>query len=130
MKKEVFLDTNFMLVPLKFKLDIFSDLNRLLDYQLELTTATPVITELKKISKSKGKTGMAAKFALKLIKVNKEHGKLKVLKGTMPADDWIFNHAKETGAIICTNDIALKNRLFGVKGRVIGLKSRSSIGFI
>ncbi len=52
MKKEVFLDTNFMLVPLKFKLDIFSDLNRLLDYQLELTTATPVITELKKISKS------------------------------------------------------------------------------
>jgi rRNA-processing protein FCF1 len=129
-KKEVFLDTNFLLVPLQFKLDIFSELERLMDYQLEITTGTPIITELKKITKNKGKKGMAAKFALKLIDVNKEHGKIKVLKGTMPADDWIVEHAKESGAIICTNDILLKKRLFGIKARVISLKSKSSIGFV
>lgn len=129
-KKEVFLDTNFLLVPLQFKLDIFSELDRIMDSQQEITTGTPIITELKKISKNKGKQGMAAKFALKLIEVNKEHGKIRIIKGTMPADDWIVKHAEETKAIICTNDILLKKRLFGVKAKVISLKSRSGIGFV
>ncbi len=129
-KKEVFLDTNFLLIPLQFKIDIFSELDRLMDYQQEITTGTPVLTELKKITKNKGTKGMAAKFALKLITVNKEHGKIKVVKGTMPADDWIVEHAKETGAIVCTNDIELKKRLLGIKTRVISLKSRSNIGFV
>jgi len=45
-------------------------------------------------------------------------------------DDWIVDYAKDTRAIVCTNDTKLRKRLkaFGIK--IITLKSKSKIGFV
>ena len=128
-KQEVILDTNFLLVPYQLKLDIFSELAFQLEPPYLLLVPTSAISELKKLSKNKGKQGMAAKFALKLVIVNKDAGKLSVVKGTAPVDDWIVAYSKEHSAIVCTNDEKLRNRLKAGRIRMIVINSRSRLGF-
>ena len=36
MKRKVFLDTSFILNSLKYKIDMFSELNRILDFNFEI----------------------------------------------------------------------------------------------
>ena len=73
---KVILDTNFFLIPEKFKVDLFKEFNRIIDEKYTLVTVEPVIEELNCLSEGNGKDARAARVGLKLFK-----GKdLKVLK--------------------------------------------------
>jgi len=119
------LDTNFLLLPYQFKIDILRELDEIIT-GYEPVISTTIYDELKKLSKKKGKHGMAAKFAIKIVDANK----VKKIKTKTGADDWVVEYCGKTGAVACTNDIKLKKKLKSKKIKVIGLKSKSRLGFL
>jgi rRNA-processing protein FCF1 len=125
---EVLMDTNFLLVPYQFKLDVFSELERLLDGPFTLVVPSCVVRELRGIAKRAGGTGAAARFALKLLESRGE--KAKTVESGLAVDDWLFEYAKANRAVVCTSDSGLKRRLKAERLRVVGLRGKSKVGFV
>ena len=110
MKKIIF-DTNFLLVPIQFKVDVFSEVGRICDFNYQLCILDKSINELENIIKSqKGKSKRAAKIALQLIKAkNIKIISTKDIEGS--ADDSIVELANKDEHIVATLDKELKKRL-------------------
>ncbi len=106
---QILLDTNFVLIPGQFRIDIFSQLK---GNQLFILDRT--LEELKKISK--------AKLALSLLKKNK----VKILKteSTKSTDDLILEIAKKKQIAVATQDKLLKQRLKKNKVKIITLRQK------
>ncbi len=124
--KKVVLDTNFLLVPYQFGIDVFVEIERVLEVPHEFIIPSGVIGELERLGKGKGKEGAAARFAKKLIGKNK----CTVVPGEGNVDNWIFEYAVREEALVATNDRALRNRLKNRRVKVISLRSRSGIGVV
>ncbi|HIP75082.1 MAG TPA: nucleotide-binding protein [Thermococcus paralvinellae] len=107
----VLVDTNFLLVPGQFGVDIIGELNRILDVKFEVVVPNVVLDELNVIErKAKGKDLMAVRMAKKLIERFKvvEIGKFR----EKPADTQIYEFAvKNPNVVVCTNDKLLKKKL-------------------
>jgi hypothetical protein len=100
----VILDTNALMVPEQFRVDIFSELNRL-GYR-ECSVPTPVLRELRHLAlKNKGLDKAAAKVGLALAE------RCSALEAEGDADLAIEALAVEKKAAVFTNDKALKKRL-------------------
>jgi len=104
-------DTNFLLVPGQFGVDIISELHRILDVKFRIAVPNVVLQELAVIErKSRGKDLMAIRMAKKLAErfETVEIGEF----GERPIDDQIFDFAvSNERVIVCTNDKGLKRRL-------------------
>ncbi|MGP8320704.1 MAG: type II toxin-antitoxin system VapC family toxin [Methanosarcinaceae archaeon] len=101
---KVIIDTNALMIPVQFNVDIFDELQRLGFDEFVLPKA--VLDELDTlVGRSKGKDRMAAKVARSLA------GRCKVVDITGFADDVIAELAWDSNAAVLTNDIRLKNRL-------------------
>lgn len=104
-------DTNFLLIPGQFGVDIISELNRILDVKFEIAVPNIVLDELNVIErKAKGKDLMAVRMAKKLAEMFNviEIGKF----GEKPTDEQIFEFAvKNSNVVVCTNDKPLKKKL-------------------
>jgi len=122
---QVILDTNFLMLAYQFKIDIFGELDRVLPKN-EFIISSKILNELEKISESSKRDKLAARFALKLIKDKK----VKIQKSNEKVDDWILDYAKNNKAIVCTNDLDLKERLKTNGIRVIGLRGKTRIDFL
>jgi len=112
---KIILDTNMLMVPVQFKIDIFSKLHG------ELYTMDLCVKELEKLSKGKDKDGAAARVALVLLKTKK----VKILKGRKRnVDSAIVEKAKDGNYIVATNDVCLIKTLktYGIK--IIRLKQK------
>lgn len=133
--KTVIIDTNMLLVPGQFKVDIFSELERVMDEPYEIGILEQSVDELKKIAATgSGEDKRAAKLAFMLV----EHQKLrdfaaatgtkckalKIIPGSSEyADDAILSIA-EDDVLVATNDGGLKRRLLERGVRVIFLKQQ------
>ncbi len=126
--RAVILDTNFLLVPFQQKLDIFSEMEYLLDFSHRYTVCSRTVSELKRLGKNRGKKGMAARLALKFLEANA--GRIEKLDTRIPVDEWIVRYAEKTGAIVCTNDRKLRKRLKARNIKIIALKGKSKLGFV
>jgi uncharacterized protein len=103
---KVLLDTNFLLIPAKFKVDIYAELERIFDKH-ELFVLDKSLVELDNIIQNqKG----AEKAAAKLAKAILEAKKPKTLKTTSKdyVDDVILGLE---GYIVATQDKELRDRL-------------------
>ncbi|MEM4397661.1 MAG: hypothetical protein QW757_03510 [Candidatus Woesearchaeota archaeon] len=81
-KKQIILDTNFLLLPFTLKIDIFSEINKIVFFPYEFVVLEQSIDELNKIASNKnekGKDREAAKLAIKLIKQKQEKNELKII---------------------------------------------------
>ena len=95
-----------MLIPAKFKVDIFSEIDRLCNFGYKLFIVDKTIGELNNIvDKQKGKEKAAAKLALLLIK-NKKVDIIETKEGKV--DDIILGL---NGYTVATQDKELKRRL-------------------
>lgn len=129
--KIVIIDTNFLLIPFQFKIDIFSELHYLIETNFTPAIPSGVVEELKKLSKGKGKEGMAARFAMKILEIYSKNKKIKTIPSEGLVDDWILKKVKSKGDfIVCTNDAELRTKLKKARIPVITMKSRSKVGFI
>ncbi|MBN1169785.1 nucleotide-binding protein [Candidatus Micrarchaeota archaeon] len=124
--KIIILDTNFLLVPFQFKINIFKELEQMLEVSHKFAISSQTISELKKIGKGKGKNGIAARLALRILETNP----IEIIKNDAAVDDWIVNYSKETNAIVCTNDTNLRRRLKSHRIKIVTMKSKSSLGFV
>jgi uncharacterized protein len=122
---KVILDSNAFFVPLEFKIDIFEELKRLLNRNLEFVLLSPVKRELELLAEGDSpKVKREAFFALKLA----EKCKLVAVEGKdEAADDVIVRVAKNWNAPVFTNDRVLKLRLRDISVPVIYLRQKSRL---
>ncbi len=123
---KVILDTNALFVPLKFKIDIFEELKRLLNRKVEFVFLSPVKRELEiLLTKDSPKIRREALFALKLaekckyVAVENDEG--------LTTDDAIVRIAKKWGSPVFTNDIQLKRKLRDISVPVIYVRQKSRL---
>ena len=114
---KVILDTNALMVPEQFNVDIFSELLRL--GYTEWQVPASVLGELRSLAKraDKGSDKIAARVAMGLAE-----GCNVVGEDNFDADQAIVELALETGAAVFTNDKALKKRLFSKGITVVYLR--------
>lgn len=118
----VILDTNFLMIPETHGVDIFSELDRILDKKYALIVPETVTDELKSL-KEKGSASerKAANVGLKLAE------KAKKISSQKTGDDEIIRLAKEKDSVVGTNDKTLKERLRNLGIPVIYLRQRSHL---
>lgn len=125
--KKVIFDTNFLLAPYKYRINIFLEVKYIVP-GVQFIISKGIVNELKSLSERKGRTSLEAKFALKILERHKEE--IDIISSTESVDKWILNYAKKYRAIVCTDDIMLKNLLKKEKLRVIMVKARSKVDFV
>ena len=107
--QKIILDTSFILTALKFKVDIFSELNRICDFEYELYILDKTLDELKgkKLGKIAGE--IIKQRNIKIIKTDK--GKV---------DELLL----EQDGIVATQDIELKRLLKEKNKKIITIRQR------
>ena len=131
--KTIILDTNFLMIPGSLKVDIFSEIERIMEESYHICVLDATIVELNKIiNEQTGKHKSAAKLALGLIM----HKKLKVIRTkslNMPenskntiADDSLLTISGED-TIIATQDQELKKSLLERGNKIIILRGKKHL---
>ncbi len=123
---KVILDTNALFVPLEFKLDIFVEVERLLNQNVDFVLLSPVKRELELLAtKDSPKIRREAAYALKLAEKCKfvavdEDEKLST-------DDAIVKVAKAWNSPVFTNDRQLRRKLRDISVPVIYVRQKSRL---
>jgi rRNA-processing protein FCF1 len=122
----VIVDTSFIISAVKYKINIHRCLIPIIDGPFEIIVPSPVISELKYISKNKGKRGRDATIGLKILEQLKPM--IESTKNNL-ADEAVAEIAEMMeDAIIATNDAKLKNSLKRKGRKVFSVKGAAFIG--
>jgi rRNA-processing protein FCF1 len=109
--RKIIVDTNFLLIPIKFSVDIFSEFERICHFNFALFVFKPTIDELNGIiRKASGKDKRAAKFGLRLIKLKNIHIIDPGNKAKAEVDELILKSVRKED-IVATLDLELKRKL-------------------
>ncbi len=116
---KLLLDSNFLMVPFNYKIDIYEELKFSLG-KVELYTLNLCINELKKLGKKKkiflAAIDLANKKGVKIIKVNYNN-----------VDDALLIYAKENDFALATVDSKLMREAKSLNIRVITIKNNKII---
>lgn len=113
-KNTVVLDTNALLMPFEFSLNIDSELRGLLG-SCEILVPGSMLRELKR---------SGSKYAKAALELSKRY---RIVETEKQGDDGVLDVAIRFGAIVVTNDSELRKRLHEKKIRTIHLRSRSHL---
>lgn len=108
---KVVLDSNFLLLPFQFRIDIFTELDKLLDVRYEVCVTKGVVAELKKIKSRHARAALS--IANKLPIIDAEGG----------VDEALLKLASKD-IIIATNDKFLKEKIRKKGAPVVYLRQR------
>ncbi|MCX6699608.1 MAG: nucleotide-binding protein [Methanomicrobiales archaeon] len=122
----VLLDTNALMMPSQFRIDLFEELRDLLG-AYEPVVLVEVVEELRRLSGGHGKEAAAARLGLEMSR------KCTIVEsgfdeGTV--DGRILGYAGQHGGMVLTNDRALRNQLLIQRIPVISLKNQKKLGVI
>jgi rRNA-processing protein FCF1 len=123
----VILDTNILMVPAQFGVDIFSEAERVLERNLDFVVLRDVVDELeRKFADASRKESHMFKIALDLIKrcrviEPEEHDQ----GGSV--DDVILKYALASNGVIATNDRELKKRAISQRTPVLFLRGKKRL---
>ncbi len=118
------LDTNFLMIPHIHGVDILTELTRL-NPSAETVTVHAVVDELQSLAAAgRGRDNLAAEVGLKVVDLG-----VTVLPFSAPgsADDILVALSQEKGAVVCTQDKQLKQRLAELRRPVVVLRNRSHL---
>ena len=120
------MDSNALFVPLEFKIDIFSEVEHLLNRNINFMLLSPVKSELEVLAaKESPKIRREAAYALKLsekceyVTVDSDE--------RIPTDDVIVKVAKASNSPVFTNDSQLRKRLRDISVPVIYVRQKSRL---
>ena len=123
---KVILDSNALFVPLELKIDIFEELRKLLNRNLDFIIILPVKVELEILSnKESPKIRRQANYALRLAEKCK-YVPVDFSK-KLTTDDVIVKVAKDWNSPVFTNDRILKKRLRDISVPVIYVRQKSHL---
>ena len=115
--RRVVADTNGLLLPFQFRLNLDAELDRLLGVH-ELLVPDQVLAELRLMGRRSRRARGALALAQRLRAVSPE---------ASSADDAVINAAREFEACVLTNDAALLRRLERLRIPRVSLRSRSRL---
>ena len=119
--RKIIIDTNFLMLPFQFKIDIFSEFNRICNFSYKLHIFEQSMNELKNIiGKQSGKSKKAAQFALKLIKLKN----ISIIASSPKDVDSLILENPDKDAIVATQDMHLKKKLLEKGASVIILRQK------
>lgn len=123
---KILLDTNFLLIPSQFNLDIFEELSNLLNQQfdpvlLSITQQELLTMARKGAPKMRRQASLALRLAQKCRIVENKHGKEE------PHDDVLVRTAERWKCAVATNDRALRRKLRSKKIPVIFLRAKTRL---
>jgi hypothetical protein len=121
--KKIILDTNFLMIPYQFNVDIFKEIERVIEEGYELITLDSVVKELNRMKKSRGEDAIAARVALELIKKKN----VKVIKTKEKKVDNTIIKLAGKNTIVATNDKVLREKLKNKNVKVLYLRSRKRL---
>ena len=131
--KKIILDTNFLVSAIRFKIDIFSELQRICDFKYIVYIVEGTINELEKLVETgKPKDTISAKISLELIKKKK----IKIIKTLSKnkrvknVDLLILNLIKKGDFIVATQDKELKREIRKKGVPIIVLRQRKYLKLI
>lgn len=120
MKREVIIDTNGLMIPGQFGIDIFMELKRLGFDSYVVPRAS--VRELEKIStQGRGRDRTAAKIALSLL------DRCTIVEKEGFADDVIMELATSKEDTVLTSDVELKKRLCSKGVSIVQLRERTHL---
>jgi len=114
---KIILDTNFVGIPFEFKVDIYSELERIIDEKYELFFPDICLNELKKLKFGEVAKDLMLKKGVKILPLEK--------KGSV--DETLINFAKENGYAIATQDKELRKKAIRYNIPIIILRSKSHL---
>jgi rRNA-processing protein FCF1 len=120
MRSKVIIDTNGLMIPGQFGLDIFSELGGL-GFDSYLVPSASVKELERIVATGRGKDKMAAKIALSLLE------RCTIIEKSGFADDIITDMAIEMNASVLTNDTELKKRLCSKGVTIVYLRDRTRL---
>jgi len=124
--KNVILDTNSLLFPAQFNVDVYEEVKRVMHHSFELFVLERSVDELKKIvTEQKGKDKEAAKLALQIMVGRVNY--LKTEKGHV--DDLIVERVDKDTYVV-TQDRELKDRVQEKGGNVITLRNKKYLEIV
>ncbi len=103
--RAVVLDTNALMMPYQFGINIEKELNRLLG-MCRIIVPRTVVEEMEKLAEREGQIGRAAKLGLSIIR---KRG-FRLVETENPGDDGVIEIALKMEAAIVTNDKELKKK--------------------
>lgn len=120
MTRKVIIDTNGLMIPGQFGVDIFSELKRL-GFDTYLVPSASV-KELEKLyAEARGRDKAAAKIALSLL------DRCTVIERNGFVDDIIMDMAAGKDAAVLTNDMELKKRLCSKGVTIVHLREKTHL---
>jgi len=120
---KIIYDTNFLMSVIKFKIDLGEELGVIFNQPYENIVLDSVITELKSLSKGRGKINNQAKLSLKLIKSNN----FRVMKAPKGKVDDIILSLIDKDSAVATNDMELRKRLKSMGIKTIYLRAKKHL---
>ncbi len=125
MPVKVVLDSNFLMIPFQFNLDVFQEIEYLLQKKVDFIVPSAVKSELTGISARGGEGAAEASLALQLA------SRCRVVEVTLDenetVDDAIVKSSQKLGAVVATTDIELKKRLRDINVPVVYLRDKSKL---
>ena len=119
--KGVVLDTNILLVPYQFGVDVLEEIKRILP-GVKVYTIPQVVREVKKLARGSLHERLGARIAERLL----ERIKVLDVDPEIPTDRMLVHLAKE-GYVIATNDRELRRRIREVGGYSIYLREKNHL---
>ena len=126
--KKIIIDTNFLMIPWQFGVDIFSEFDRICTFNYGLFIFEQSINELKNTVKNtkKGRDKKAAQFALKLIKLKN----ISLIKSENKDVDSLILESTDKDTVVATQDILLKKNLLKKLVSVVILRQKKYLQFV
>ncbi|MBU1201903.1 MAG: hypothetical protein KJ583_00885 [Nanoarchaeota archaeon] len=125
-KRKVILDTNFLLIPGQFKVNVFAEIERVMDVPYHLCIIDKTVDELKKVIVfGNTKDRQAAKLGLALVNDLLKQKSLKRITSSSSEsvdDAIVYNSSKKV--YVATVDKELKRRVKEKGGSIITLKQK------
>lgn len=111
-KQRIILDTNFLLIPAQFGLDIFSELEKTCSFSYELIIFDKSLNELENIvNTGKGHDKDTAKTTLLLVENMISNKKLNIIPAKTGYIDKEIIDSADKDTLVATQDIELRKRL-------------------
>ncbi|MCX8161759.1 MAG: 30S processome protein Utp24 [Candidatus Bathyarchaeota archaeon] len=123
---KVILDSNFLLLPFQFGIDIFECVRDLLCRNVEFIVLPQIVEEVKRIADGVGDNSRGARLALKLIEEKCTILDLDEVRG-LNTDESILRAAVNLDAVVATNDRTLRRKLRSKGIPTIFLRERSHL---
>lgn len=125
MPVKVILDSNFLMIPFQFHIDIFQEIEYLLQKKVDFIVPSAVKQELTSISARGGEGSSEASLALQLT------SRCRIVEVSLQpeetVDDAIVKAAQKLSGVVATNDIELKKKLRAIRVPVVFMRDKSKL---